>query len=104
MGSKVLWYVYKYFWVTLKLIICLQMSVRLALYDRQSLDTGRSDILSWSNKFPGGAVFIVLEGHATVETGELLWQSASGRGNYDYMPRVCFPLILRWEFSVRHFP
>ena len=50
-----------------------QKVVKLHLYNRQSLSMGRDDIATWLMNFPDGSVFVVLEGHAIVSSGELLW-------------------------------
>jgi hypothetical protein len=60
----------------------------MSLYDRDSLSQGRKEIKIWHSQYPAGAVLIVIEGHAVIDCGQVLWLNSRGKENAAYMPNV----------------
>jgi hypothetical protein len=58
-------------------------------YDRESLSTGRSEIKKWYHKHPSGSIFIIVEGHAVINSGEVLWLNSIQKEEFGYIPTVC---------------
>jgi hypothetical protein len=88
MESKVVWYVMRFIWITLNWNVSLQLCVQMSFYDRDSLTGGRKAIKDWHKKYPAGAVLVVIEGHAVINSGVVLLKNSRGNENYQYLPKV----------------
>jgi len=61
----------------------------MSFYDRNSLTLGRKEIKDWHKKYPAGAVLVVIEGHAVINSGMVLLRNSRGNENYQYLSNVC---------------
>ena len=70
----------------------MQLYVTMSPYDRASLSEGRKAVKHWHAQHPAGAILVVLEGHAVISSGEVLWRNTARTGrkeSYGYIPDVC---------------
>lgn len=52
------------------------------LNNGHSIKSFRSAALEWMKRFPKSAVLVILEGHSTVETGEIVYALPGSKGNH----------------------